>query len=123
LLAKLDDPEMEYDYWVELGQNLPVAMPHFNGVNMEDETQINDVLVPLFSGNKRVVDFYLSQVVFPRAAREFPSKLSTSAWDLVKDKKNVTTGFSGTNDNRHLLEPMLQISAIVLGRTHVKVYL
>jgi hypothetical protein len=59
--------------------------------------------MPYFSRNKGVVDFYLSQVVFPRAAREFPSKLPTSAWDLVEDKKNVTTGFSGTNDNRYLL--------------------
>jgi hypothetical protein len=49
------------------------------------------------------VDFYLSQVVFPRYAREFPSKLPTSAWDLVEEKTNVTTGFSGTNDNRLLL--------------------
>jgi hypothetical protein len=103
LLAKLDDPEMEYDHWVELGHNFPVSLRQFNGVNTEDETQIDDVLVPLFSKNKRVVDFYLSHVVFPRAAREFPSKLPTSAWDLVEKKENITTGFSGTNDNRHLL--------------------
>ena len=59
--------------------------------------------MPLLSRNKRVVDFYLSQVVFPRAAREFPNKLPTSAWDLVENKKNISTGFSGTNDNRYLL--------------------
>jgi hypothetical protein len=103
LLAKLDDPKMEYDHWVELGHGLPDALCQFNGVNTEDETQIDDVLVPLFSRNIRVVDFYLSHVVFPRAAREFPSKLPTSAWDLVEEKKKITTGFSGTNDNRHLL--------------------
>jgi hypothetical protein len=103
MLAKLDDPEMEYDYWVELGQDLPVALCQLNGVNTENEAQVDEVLVPIFSRNKRTVDFYLSQVVFPRAAREFPSKLPTSAWDLVEDKKNVTTGFSGTNDNRYLL--------------------
>jgi hypothetical protein len=103
LLTKLDDPEMEYDHWVELGHDLPAAMRQLNGVNTKDKTQVVEVLVPLFSRNKRVVDFYLSQVVFPRAAREFPSKLPTSAWDLVEDKKNITTGFSGTNDNRYLL--------------------
>jgi hypothetical protein len=103
LLAKLDDPEMEYDHWVELGQELPVALRQLNGVNVEDETQVDEVLVPIFSKNKGVVDFYLSLVVFPRAAREFPSKLPTSAWDLLEDKKNFTTGFSGTNDNRYLL--------------------
>jgi hypothetical protein len=103
LLTKLDDPEMEYDHWVELGQDLPVALRQLSGVNTEDENQLDEVLVPTFSKNKRAVDFYLSQVVFPRAAREFPSKLPTSPWDLVEDKKNITTGFSGTNDNRYLL--------------------
>ena len=103
LLAKLDNPEMEYDHWVELGQDLPEELRQLNGVNTEDKAQVDEILVPLFSRNKGVVDFYLSQVVFPRAAREFPSKLPTSAWDLVEDKKNLTTGFSGTNDNRYLL--------------------
>ena len=108
LLAKLDDGEAEYHHWVELRQDLseadlPKAFRQLDGVNTEDEAQLNKVLFPLFSRNKRAVDFYLSQVVFPRAAREFPSKLPTSAWDLVEDKKNLTTGFSGTNDNRYLL--------------------
>ena len=94
---------MEYDQWVELGQDLPPELRQLNGVNMEDETQVNGFLVPLFSRNKGAVDFYLSQIVFPRAAREFSSKLPTSAWDLVEEKTNITTGFSGTNDSRHLL--------------------
>jgi hypothetical protein len=94
---------MEYDHWVALGQDLPEELRQLNGVNTEDKAQVDEFLMPLFSTNKGVVDFYLSQVVFPRAAREFPSKLPTSAWDLVEDKKNVTTGFSGTNDNRYLL--------------------
>ena len=103
LLTKLDDPEIEYNYWIGLGRDLPAELCHFKGVNTEDKNQVNEFLVPLFSRNKRVVDFYLSQVVFPRDAREFPSKLPTSAWDLVEEKTNVTTGFSGTNDNRFLL--------------------
>jgi len=105
LLAKLDDGKTEYGHWVEpeLKHGIPAALSQLNGVNTEDETQVDELLVPLLSRNKRVVDFYLSQVVFPRAAREFPEKLPTSAWDLVEDKKNITTGFSGTNDNRYLL--------------------
>jgi hypothetical protein len=106
-LGKLDNPEMKYDHWVELVQDFPAELRHLKGVNIEDETQVDDFLVPVFSRNKRVVDFYLSQRVFPRAAREFPFKLPTSAWDLVEDKKNITTGFSGTNDNRHLLPPSM----------------
>jgi hypothetical protein len=101
-LTKLDNPEVEYDHWVGLGEGLPDELRHINGVNVEDETQVDGFLVPLLSRNKRVVDFYLSHRIFPRAAREFPYKLPTSAWDLVEDKKNITTGFSGTNDSHYL---------------------
>jgi hypothetical protein len=123
LLAKLDNPNMEYDLWVRSGTgvNIPDSLKQFIGVNTDDSTQVDEYLVPLFSRNTRVIDFYLSQVVFPRAAKEFPHKLSTSAWDLVEDKSNVTTGFSGTNDNRYLLptsitqeDPLSQLSTNAL---------
>ena len=123
LLAKLDNPNMEYDLWVESGNdmNIPHSLKQFIGVNIDDNTQVDEHLVPLFSRNTRVTDFYLSQVVFPRAAKEFPLKLSTSAWDLVEAKSNVTTGFSGTNDNRYLLptsitqeDPLSQLSTNAL---------
>ncbi|KAH9017600.1 hypothetical protein EDB84DRAFT_1276503 [Lactarius hengduanensis] len=121
LLTKLDNPDMEYDQWVEFGEAIPTSLRQVNGVNVNDDTQVDEHLVPLFSKNTRVIDFYLSQVVFPRAAKEFPSKLSTSAWDLVEDKTNVTTGFSGTNDNRYLLptsiaqeDPVSQLSTNAL---------
>ncbi|KAI0295621.1 hypothetical protein B0F90DRAFT_1637634, partial [Multifurca ochricompacta] len=121
LLSKLDNPEMEYDQWVESGKDLPVTLRQLNGVNTKDDIQVDEFLVPLLSRNVRAVDFYLSQVVFPRAAKEFPSKLSTSAWDLVENKTNLTTGFSGTNDNRYLLptsisqeDPVSQLSTNAL---------
>ncbi|KAH9033550.1 hypothetical protein EDB85DRAFT_1890221 [Lactarius pseudohatsudake] len=121
LLTKLDNPDMEYDQWVEFGEGVPTSLRQVNGINVNDDTQVDEHLVPLFSRNTRVIDFYLSQVVFPRAAKEFPSKLSTSAWDLVEDKTNVTTGFSGTNDNRYLLptsitqeDPVSQLSTNAL---------
>jgi hypothetical protein len=103
LLLKLNNPEMEYNHWVELARDFPVELRQLNGVNMDDKKRVDEFLVPLFCRNKGVVDFYLSRVVFPRSTREYQSKLPTSAWDIVEHKKNVTTGFSGTNDNRHLL--------------------
>jgi hypothetical protein len=103
LIAKLDNPEMEYDYWVEIVPDLPAGLRRLRSVNMDDVSQIDELLMPVFSRNKRVVDFYLTQQVFPRAAREFSSKLPTSAWDLVESKTNITTGFSGTNDSHYLL--------------------
>ncbi|KAI0275472.1 hypothetical protein BC834DRAFT_853041 [Gloeopeniophorella convolvens] len=122
-LFKLDNPELEYESWVHTEEDVPEGLHQLSGVNTKDETQISDFLVPLFSRNERAVNFYLSQVVFPRAAKEFPSKLSTSGWDLVEPKTNVTTGFSGTNDNRFLLptsitqedhESQLSTNALVL---------
>jgi hypothetical protein len=121
LLTKLDNPEMEYDDWVESGVDIPTALCRLNSVNTKDDIQVDELLVPLFSRNKGVIDFYLSKVVFPRAAKEFRFKLSSSAWDLVEDKTNVTTGFSGTNDNRYLLptsitqeDPVSQLSTNAL---------
>ena len=123
LLTKLDNPNMEYDQWVESGKDMdiPDSLRQVEGVNTDDDTQVHKDLVPLFSRNTRVIDFYLSRVVFPRAAKEFPYKLSTSAWDLVEDKSNMTTGFSGTNDNRYLLptsitqeDPLSQLSTNAL---------
>ena len=112
---------MEYDQWVEFGDGVPTSLRQVNGVNTKDDTQVAEHLVPIFFKNTRVIDFYLSQVVFPRAAKEFTNKFSTSAWDLVEDKSNVTTGFSGTNDNRFLLptsinqeDPVSQLSTNAL---------
>ncbi|KAI9432124.1 hypothetical protein H4582DRAFT_2084063 [Lactarius indigo] len=121
LLIKLDNPDMEYDEWVEFGEGIHTSLRQVKGVNVNDDTQLDKHLVPLFSRNTRVIDFYLSLVVFPRVVKGFPSKLSTSAWDLVEDKSNVTTGFSGTNDNRFLLptsmtqeDPVSQLSTNAL---------
>ncbi|KAH9063764.1 hypothetical protein EDB83DRAFT_804615 [Lactarius deliciosus] len=121
LLTKFDNPDMEYDQWVKSGKDIPYFLQQINGVNTKDDTQIDGHLVPLFLKNTKVIDFYLSQVVFPRAAKEFTHKLSTSAWDLVEDKSNLTTGFSGTNDNRYLLptsitqeDPVSQLSTNAL---------
>jgi hypothetical protein len=128
LLTKLDNSDMEYDQWIEIGEGttIPMSLRQVNGINTNDDTQVDDQLVPLFSRNTRVIHFYLSKVVFPRAAREFPSKLPTSAWDLVEEKRNVTTGFSGTNDNRYLLptsitheDPESQLSTNALALQYI----
>jgi hypothetical protein len=72
-------------------------------VNTKDAQKFTNDIIPLFQHNQATIDFFLSQVVFPKEAKEFPSKLGTSGWDLVERKANLTTGFSGTNDNSDLL--------------------
>ncbi|KAG5729437.1 hypothetical protein E4T56_gene6157, partial [Termitomyces sp. T112] len=103
LLFKLDDPSLEYNQWVSSQEEIFPSFRNIESVNLDDEYQRKVVLGPLFRKNKAVIDFFLSNVVFPRCAKQFPKKLSTSSWDLAETKAQVTTGFSGTNDNRYLL--------------------
>lgn len=92
------------------------------GVNMKDLQTFSHDVVPVFKVNQYTIDFYLSQVVFPKDAKEFPSKLGTSGWDLAERKDNFTTGFSGTNDNADLLPTSIyQSDPVNQGRTNARV--
>jgi hypothetical protein len=102
LLLKQDNPALEYEFWVLRLQSVPESLRHLNGVNTESAEQL-DHLQQLFGSNKAVIDFYLSRVVFPKEAKAFPNRLTCSGWDLAQEKSHLTTGFSGTNDNRYLL--------------------
>src|ERR1700683_1459603 len=109
-LSKLSNPAEQYKEWTRIippGQ-LPESIREFIGINTEDIEQHERTLVPLFKQNRSMIDFYLSDFVFPKAAKEFPNKLPTSGWDLGEARTNRTTGFSGTNDNRYLLPLSIQ---------------
>ncbi|KIM82965.1 hypothetical protein PILCRDRAFT_819766 [Piloderma croceum F 1598] len=117
LLYKLDNPTMEYEKWVYNEPSVPLVLHQLSGVNIRDPEQRKQQLFPLFRHNRVVIDFYLSQVVFPKEAKEFPKKLTTSGWDIAESKRHITTGFSGTNDNQYLLptsitqrDPLQQLS-------------
>lgn len=105
-LVKMDNAEVEYEEWTShLGDGESHGMKQLKGVNIENPTQFYQVVFPMLSNVKNVVDFYLSHIVFPKSAKDFPFKLSTSGWDLADERqsRHYTTGFSGTNDNRYLL--------------------
>ncbi|RDH27534.1 hypothetical protein BDQ94DRAFT_163521 [Aspergillus welwitschiae] len=105
LLAKENDPEAEYQDWICRGRStLTPQLQMLTGVNLEDTWTFMEVLYPHLQYQKGLVDFYLSRVVFPKEVKEFSHILCTSAWDLPsKPNQPLTTGFSGTNDNRFLL--------------------
>ncbi|KAI0920155.1 hypothetical protein AcV5_009969 [Taiwanofungus camphoratus] len=103
LLFKHDSPDIEYEKWIHGNNAIPPSLRELIGINLEDVEQREHHLIPLFRRNQVVIDFYLSQVVFPKEAKEYPQKLATSGWDLAECKHNSTTGFSGTNDNSYLL--------------------
>lgn len=105
LLVKENDPAAVYQRWISrrLGE-LPPGLQALTGVNLEDNQSFSKKLYPHLRYQTGIIDFYLSHVVFRKEAKEFPFKLSTSAWDLPS-RANCppTTDFSGTNDNRSLL--------------------
>ncbi|KAJ6580988.1 hypothetical protein B0H19DRAFT_1113174 [Mycena capillaripes] len=103
LLLHCDNPESQYEYWVSGIPNLPETLKNLRGLNLDDFEQKTRAVFPKLRYNKAVIDFYLSECVFPKEAREFPHKLTTNAWDLARTRPKLTTGFSGTNDNKYLL--------------------
>ncbi|KAI5990021.1 hypothetical protein EDC04DRAFT_2989701 [Pisolithus marmoratus] len=102
-LLMLENPDQEYEVWVRDRPEIPRNLRQISGVNTQSLDQWNQYLLPIFSRNQSTIDFYLSQIVFPKEAKEFPSRLSSCGWDLAEKKEHVTTGFSGTNDARYLL--------------------
>ncbi|OBZ77711.1 hypothetical protein A0H81_01991 [Grifola frondosa] len=103
LLYKLDNPMLEYETWIHDCDDVPESLRQLNGVNLRSPEQRQQHLLPLFRRNVAVINFFLSHVVFPKEAKEFPQKQVASGWDIAEKKDHVTTGFSGTNDNRYLL--------------------
>ena len=92
LLLKQDDPSVDYDLWVRGCSSLPDSLQTLSGINIKSSEQWRNHLLPLFSRNKATIDFYLSRIVFPREAKEFPSKLTCSGWDLAEKRDRLLTG-------------------------------
>ena len=140
IVAKADEPSREYEDWTaDCGESLPRRLRSFDAVNLEDESQLKGLVWPALRYSKRVADYYLSNVVFPKEGKEFDQKLSSSGWDIPLQPSHISrldegdpiakagallegttlsespttkqgnpsfalsTGFSGTNDNRFLL--------------------
>ncbi|KAL8826770.1 MAG: hypothetical protein Q9191_003594 [Dirinaria sp. TL-2023a] len=105
ILSKTDNPSQEYRSWTQNCASLPLFLRIWECINLDDEDQCINTLFPALRYIKKVADFFMAKVVFPREGREFDQKLSTSGWDIPFDPAgpSSTTGFSGTNDNRFLL--------------------
>ncbi|KAG8797373.1 hypothetical protein FRC16_008981 [Serendipita sp. 398] len=103
-LLKSNTPDLTYTEWLRPCWNqVPSDLRTIGGINVEDKVLLKARLFPLLRFNKSTIDFYLNNLVFPRDAKEYPRKLSSSGWDLAREKQLPTTGFSGTNDARFLL--------------------
>ncbi|KDQ10207.1 hypothetical protein BOTBODRAFT_36481 [Botryobasidium botryosum FD-172 SS1] len=122
LILKQDNAAVEYEKWIADMTRLPGHLRSLANINMENEQQWEDELVPWFRHNRQVINFYLSDIVFPKEAKQFTHKLSTSAWDLAALKTHPTTGFSGTNDSQFLLPTSIsQVDPVGQLETNAKV--
>jgi hypothetical protein len=107
-VAQSDDPARVYQVFVQACVSLQGSLRDWESINVDDETQIRAIW-QLIRFNTGVVDYYLNNFVFPRHAKQFQVKIQASGWDIPqfspagKAVPSLTTGFSGTNDNRRIL--------------------
>ncbi|KAI9742144.1 MAG: hypothetical protein M1818_004044 [Claussenomyces sp. TS43310] len=102
-LRLFDDTQEEYGRWVKDAPELALTFRQISGVNLSNIEQCYREIFPPLQFARGLINFYLSNVVFPAEMKEFPHKLSASGWDIAREKLHPTTGFSGTNDSRYIL--------------------
>lgn len=119
-VLRSDDPTTEYDRWTQSSITLPESLRHWNIINVEDKGQITEIWRHL-RFTIVVINHFLRNFVFPVHAKQFSIKLQASGWDIPlhtnspglsliggTKRPGITTGFSGTNDNRRLLPLTIQ---------------
>ena len=94
ILLEQDDPSSDYAIWLEdyASGSFPDRFRNLSAINIRSSEQWEQSLVPLFSRNQGAIDFYLSRVVFPKHAKEYPWKISGSSWDIAERKNHLVTG-------------------------------
>lgn len=114
-VLKSDHPATEYERWIQDSVTLPAALRHWNSISVEDAGLVFLVWKSL-RFTPVVINYFLNHFVFPVHAKQFATKLQASGWDVLPSNSSlyrsandpwiqpgITTGFSGTNDNRSLL--------------------
>ena len=146
-VLRSDNPSSEYDRLMESAKSIPTSLRSWNAINLDDEFQTQELWKHL-RHNMVMIDYYLNNFVFPRHAKQFQRKLQASGWDIPlfstssaprSDNRNgpsaprsgvanfspknpLTTGFSGTNDNRTMLPLSIQQADLArLSHTNAEV--
>ncbi|KAF9695776.1 hypothetical protein EKO04_006190 [Ascochyta lentis] len=103
-LLKSDQATIHYNEWVRTAApDLPTGVRQLSGVSIKDRVMCVQQIFPYLRYSRAAIDYHLTYLVFPKAMKEFPWKLSASGWDLGAVKTHPITGFSGTNDTLHVL--------------------
>ncbi|KAF5988514.1 hypothetical protein FCOIX_423 [Fusarium coicis] len=105
-ISNSEDPPSHYQRFTS-SQHLPGNLQHWHLLEMEDEAQIT-LLWRHLRFEKHVVNHFMNNFAFPQHAKQFGVKLQASAWDIPllsesMERQGMTTGFSGTNDNKKIL--------------------
>ncbi|TDZ35090.1 hypothetical protein C8035_v009994 [Colletotrichum spinosum] len=118
-LLKSDDPSAEYDKWTQTTNAFPDSLRAWNSINVDDDLQLAEIWKAV-RYNSAAIDYFMNNFVFPQHAKQFRVKLQSNGWDIplfsvggsgtsssqagAQDAPTaLTTGFSGTNDNRTML--------------------
>ncbi|KAF6823338.1 hypothetical protein CPLU01_11478 [Colletotrichum plurivorum] len=117
-LLKSDDPSAEYDKWTQTAEAFPESLRAWNSINVDDDVQLAEIWKAV-RYNIAAIDYFMNNFVFPQHAKQFRVKLQSNGWDIPlfsvdtteissdgnqgNPHKALTTGFSGTNDNRTML--------------------
>ncbi|KAF2158953.1 hypothetical protein M409DRAFT_71367 [Zasmidium cellare ATCC 36951] len=102
-LLDTNQRDVEFQTWIQGAPKLPPTFRQLEGINLKDRAQCKSLVFPALRFNKRVVNYFLSHIVFPKEMKEFPHKLSASGWDIGKIKDYPTTAFSRTSNSQALL--------------------
>lgn len=146
-ILRSDNPNSEYDHLIKSSKSLPSSLRSWNAINLDDELQTHQ-LWKYLRYRMVVIDYYLNNFVFPKHAKQFQRKLQASGWDIPLfstpfirrnnsengppapkgavanslHKVSLTTGFSGTNDNRTMLPLNIrQADLATLSHTNAEV--
>jgi hypothetical protein len=105
------NPVEVYASWLKTipDHKIHPSVKSYTGINLDDYNQRTKHLFPMLKKAKIVIDFWLSTFVFPKESKQFPGKMTCTAWDLSsQNHRLLTTGFSGTNDSSQLLPSTIQ---------------
>ncbi|KAH7316968.1 hypothetical protein B0I35DRAFT_354831 [Stachybotrys elegans] len=122
-----DDPTAQYEVLIQEA-NVPAHLQHWNLINADDELQVEE-LWQYVRLDRNMINYFLNKFAFPAHAKQFRVKLQASGWDIPllphsSPSPSLTTGFSGTNDNKGMLplnikqddlESLVQTNAEVLS--------
>ncbi|CAG8984161.1 hypothetical protein HYALB_00008163 [Hymenoscyphus albidus] len=98
-----DYAEEDYSRWIQRCEVMPNEFKQLAGINLRDKQQCSQELFLWLRYSKGLIDYYLEHLVFPKEMKEFGNKLSSSGWEIARQKTHPTTGFSGTNDSKYML--------------------